>query len=1366
MSIATSTSAETSRYVDYREFIDYQLRKTRDGIKTTDLLTAAIGAASGVLAYLLAFALFDHWVIEGGFGFGARVTLLLLLLLGLSAWCVVMLVLPAFRRVTPLYAAKEIEDVDPELKNALLTLVDLQQAGRPVPPEVLSVLEKRAGLRMSQMDIEQAVDRRLLMNLSYVLLALVAAVCLYTVFSPKKLSNSLWRALLPVADVAVATRTRIDRIDPGDVEVLARSQLEVVVELSGQIPESATLLYTTADRRFVDEQVVLHASESGLNEFRGVISGENGRGILQNLTYRIVASDARSRAYQVIVKQPPSAVVQEVEYAYPSYMGLSPRVQPGGAIDAWEGTTVTFRATANMPVESALVMFSDSDDLTQRAEETPMQVENGTTLSAQWQLRIRTDGTYPAYYRIQCRNAARETDPEPTLYPIKIRPDQPPQIELLKPVGDIERPANAIVPLLFAARDPDFLLRSVVLRLEKGGHPLPQAPRLYEGPPLRQAVTDTYHLELEPLALQPGDRLTYWLEARDNMEPFADRSGNRANTPRLNIDITAPAPTEEVKQQLADDQQDIQQQIEQARQTAEAAGEEPPPPSDGQTPPPPTAGQSPPPPGPQPSPPPLTSDPPPTEPGPDTPPPGETPTAGSETRGTPGQPQGQQPAPGTRPSDAGTPPQPGTPPSSPPGGDEPPPFEDLLHQLMQRSENQRGQGSADSPSGAEAPRAADQPPSGPPPAGAPPEGSQPPADQRGPEKSAPQPSQAETPTPDAQGPSSPTAPKGQTSDAPSGESPAADSPPAGTPRSAEGPQGEPGGSGTQPSEGPTPAQPPTDGTGQTVAPSDPMGSRSQGDRPPNGETPGQPASESPGTESRPAPGTPAADQRSDDAARTRPDGQSPPTPGTQPSSSPSPSQQPPSGNPPPSGAAPPGATPPADAIPGQAPPAGSSSSPSSPSAAPPSSSSPQESSSSPAPDGPPGPAGGPQTQPESSPTKGAPPPSASPTPGTPPAKVDSEEAPREGAPPDGPSTPELNDGTPSEPSGPQSRPSGPQPPAGTPTEGPVEPLPGPESAAEGLGSPPPSPPPGSPPHGTPSPEQTRDGAPSRPESSPPGTEPEGSQTEPRPTESASPEGPGDPARPQSSGPDSKQTPGGPAGESSAPSDSQGGGTPDGAAGESSESGASGAGGQPGAQPAPSGQGKGNQPGPGQPTDVQGGSGGGSISDGGRLSDVPPGGQQGEGVAPGPLPGPAGPEGGRDAVAPLEAPDLAARKKAANLVLQRLQDQLQRGQVDSQLQQELGVTEEQLREFTRQLEQRLSDLGEDTSPEAMARRRQFEETLRNFDSTSTGTTREGGEGPREASAGFAGPQRQAPPAHRDATRAYREKLSRRQPQGSR
>ncbi|NOX54817.1 MAG: hypothetical protein GXP27_10340, partial [Planctomycetes bacterium] len=293
----------------------------------------------------------------------------------------------------------------------------------------------------------------------------------------------------------------------------------------------------------------MRETQPGLKQYRVLLSGEEGRGLLQDVNYYVAAGDARSAEYRITVIQPPSATVEQIRYEFPGYMELEPKTVPGGHIDTWEGTRITIEARANMPLRLARLVFSDTEDRSEKAEELRMEIIDGTRLQVQWTAKFRSDGTHPRYYHIECENDRGDVDPEPTFYTISIQPDKPPEVRLLDPKGDLERPANAVVPLRIEARDPDFLLRYLTLRLEKNGEPLSVVRQLFDG--RQQAVRMTYDFELEPLQLKPGDLLTYWVEARDNKRPLA----NRKNTPKLNIKIIEPVSQEQVQKQLDQDRQ-------------------------------------------------------------------------------------------------------------------------------------------------------------------------------------------------------------------------------------------------------------------------------------------------------------------------------------------------------------------------------------------------------------------------------------------------------------------------------------------------------------------------------------------------------------------------------------------------------------------------------------------------------------------------------------------------------------------------------------------------------------------------------------------------------------------------------------------
>ncbi|RMG32411.1 MAG: hypothetical protein D6725_17620, partial [Planctomycetota bacterium] len=560
--MSTATAPRKKPYVGMREYIAYQLEKVRTQLKAVELVFVLIGAAAVLGGYVFLFVVLDQWVFDAGVPPLLRLLASSLVLLGVGAWIVVGAVIPCVRRVNALYAAKQIEHADPKLKGTLLSLVDLERTGRPVSPSIMQALERRAAAELAHTDVEEAVDRTLLIRAAYALLAVVVLWCGYTVLSPKRIGPSVWRALMPTARIAPATRTELYRIEPGDTEVIAGTRLPVAVDLRGEVPDQVLLLFTTRDGRFVDEPVVLKEEEPGLKRFVAILQGPEGRGLEQDITYRIEAGDARSRPFQVTVLSPPKVRVTEVAYRYPEYMGLPPRSRNAPAIDAWEGTEVTIHGEATTALKSALLVLSDAET-SEGGEKLPMRIEGGTRVHVTFRLAFRPDGTAPKFYRIECVSTRGFRNPQPAFYPLNIRRDEPPDVRLLDPSGDIAVPANAIVPLAFAARDPDFRLRSVRLFVKHEGVTLRYNPFLYQGKDRR--IEGQFDLSIARLGLAPGDRAEFYLQAEDNRQP----TPNRTETPHLTLTITEMVPADQKHRQLAERRARQAERLEQLREQLE-----------------------------------------------------------------------------------------------------------------------------------------------------------------------------------------------------------------------------------------------------------------------------------------------------------------------------------------------------------------------------------------------------------------------------------------------------------------------------------------------------------------------------------------------------------------------------------------------------------------------------------------------------------------------------------------------------------------------------------------------------------------------------------------------------------------------------
>jgi collagen type III alpha len=120
-------------------------------------------------------------------------------------------------------------------------------------------------------------------------------------------------------------------------------------------------------------------------------------------------------------------------------------------------------------------------------------------------------------------------------------------------------------------------------------------------------------------------------------------------------------------------------------------------------------------------------------------------------------------------------------------------------------------------------------------------------------------------------------------------------------------------------------------------------------------------------------------------------------------------------------------------------------------------------------------------------------------------------------------------------------------------------------------------------------------------------------------------------------------------------------------------------------------------------------------------------------------------------------NLDDKLKASNMVLKRLKEELDRGDVDPELLKKLGWTEKDMKRFAERLERQLAQPKPD-DPAAEARRRQFEEVLRNVDLESSGREQAGDFSNQKSTNNFSERRLPAPRSHRKAYEDYIKRLS--------
>ena len=552
----------TGEFVDYDRYIDRQLRKARSQIRSVDTLSSIIICVTGILGYLLLSVLIDHWMVKGGlstagrwlifagFSFSLLSYLVLAVLLPLFprlikirwlAWLNHQVGLPVVKKVHPYYAARTIENSDQKFKNSLVNFLDLCRSRRQLSPIVAQAVEYEAASNLSEIQVEQVVQRDRLITISWFFVILVFVNCAYMLFSPKNAWSSIGRVLFPPIHITAPTRTVFMDVLPGDAEVYAGEQVMVSLRVSGAHPEKVVLYYTaTNSRQHVQRPVAMKQIDNS-NRYQVQLPHDSLDGVQESFSYFVAGGDGRTEIFQVQVLFPPTARVEKVTYEYPSYTGLDKKETSLADIDALEGTRVSITASTNVVPERAKVDFGN-----QVVQDLAMKV-TGRQLLASFVLELGGDDYEYRNYRIDFRTKGNQVNPRPSIHTIKVFPDLAPEVSILKPAKDIDLAANGVMAIVVRAFDPDFGLGSVRLILKRNTDPV-SSILLGDGRQLGMDLTETFQLDCAEHGYRPGDKIQYWIEVRDNKIPLA----NQAETPIFHVRITESV-SEQVRDQMKEE---------------------------------------------------------------------------------------------------------------------------------------------------------------------------------------------------------------------------------------------------------------------------------------------------------------------------------------------------------------------------------------------------------------------------------------------------------------------------------------------------------------------------------------------------------------------------------------------------------------------------------------------------------------------------------------------------------------------------------------------------------------------------------------------------------------------------------------------
>ncbi len=511
--------------VDSEGYIDQQIRRTRRSLKLLDLAAGTLTLLIGLLAFVLVGALIDHWIVPGGLSDGGRLALFGVMLAGV-AWYGWKQFVPLLKPINPVYAAQTIERNTPTLKNSLLNLLLFRSHRNYLSARVYHALEQQTAVKLSSSGVDGSLDRSALLRLGYVLLGVIAVCAIYAVLSPKSLALSTLRVINPLSDIAAPSRVQILDVKPGKTSVARGERVEVSAEIHGlSADEPVRLRYSTADETTVDESIRMERPTPESRRFEAALPRGTDAGVEQDLSYWIEAGDARTRKFKLTVFTRPTLMVQKIHYAYPPYTGLPTKeTNHVGDIRGVEGTKVTVGALASQKIKNAYVDF-DADG----TSDLPMKTD-GDRAMVTFPLELREDRRTPVHPKYALRFTAEDgrQNADPPVYSIEVTPDYAPEVSITEPEAP-EQVARLgdVIPIGIEALDPDYGLKSVtIVGKVDDADPQPLMEMINEPQTGRTVATKLF--TPADAKLKPGDVLEYWAVALDGRpEPNIGLSEHR-----------------------------------------------------------------------------------------------------------------------------------------------------------------------------------------------------------------------------------------------------------------------------------------------------------------------------------------------------------------------------------------------------------------------------------------------------------------------------------------------------------------------------------------------------------------------------------------------------------------------------------------------------------------------------------------------------------------------------------------------------------------------------------------------------------------------------------------------------------------------
>lgn len=442
---------------------------------------------------------------------------------------------PLRKRRDEITTALKIEKAFPELRDRLISVVQLADGAGVISPELLERLESETARMTTTLNFSEIINWRFFRKLLMICAAIFASGVFCGVVFPQYVSTTFRRMFF--GDVRYPSLTRI-ALNEAKTRIIRGDDWNLNVTLSGKIPSSVVMkmrnLATGEDAAAGDGKP--RWVTVPLKPILGYTYGLTLQKAQQSFDFQVFAGDGWTDPLTVNVLIPVAVLDPRLDIRPPSYSGLKPVTNaPLIGTTVLDGSIVTIRTPATKRVVAGKMLLAGGGERPLQ----PMTNQPGAvgtfTISGLPALKAgalaATNGAVGFTVVVKDTDGLENQEPL-ALYTLRVQADQEPRVRLVSPKSDRISVPYAQWKIAYEAGD-DFGLRkawlvwdvfpTVAAAGESGSGASPSGERK----PLRSGRTEL-HVDadssrwsgvaiLDMVAAQtaPGETLVAWIEAAD-----------------------------------------------------------------------------------------------------------------------------------------------------------------------------------------------------------------------------------------------------------------------------------------------------------------------------------------------------------------------------------------------------------------------------------------------------------------------------------------------------------------------------------------------------------------------------------------------------------------------------------------------------------------------------------------------------------------------------------------------------------------------------------------------------------------------------------------------------------------------------------